>query len=240
MRLREDGFLRRLPLVVISAVLSATFFSTTVTFAADTPSLGYPNMAQGDCWQQGTPLTCVSNHVGTRGPVHFRAIDQISGTFHSKYYPALNDSVNMWQSAPGPQYYSFSAVSGDIWTYMKDGYYGGSAGGFTVICDYIRKNSNGSPYCQSDQEPFDIWYSTVYLNDSYGGQSWFGYANLRYTWGHEMGHSMGLYHNTTDSRAIMWANTYATTQTEDASDTGVYPGCANGGHGLSCIYGWGR
>jgi hypothetical protein len=102
-------------------------------------------------------------------------------------------------------------------------------GGFTVICDYNTRS------CSSANQPYRIWYSTVYVNTSYGDG--FGYFTLRYTWGHELGHSMGLWHNSTDSNAIMWPNLYGTIGTPDNSDIGAEPGCSNGGHGLRCIYG---
>jgi hypothetical protein len=175
---RRMRLMRAIPLVVAST-FTIGFANGGVVLAADTPSLG-----NRDCWQAGTPTTCVSNHVGKKGPVHFRAIDQFSGA-RPGYKQAAVDAVSAWNLAQGPQYYSFTPYSGDIWTYLKVQNAGGNGqGAFTQICDYITKS------CSSVNQPYDIWYSSVYMNTAYADG--FSYANLRYTWGHE--------------RAILWAS----------------------------------
>jgi hypothetical protein len=49
---------------------------------------------------------------------------------------------------------------------------------------------------------------------------------------------MGLNHNFTDSGSVMNPD-YFTPIGPDSHDIGAYPGCASGGNGINCIYGWG-
>jgi len=218
------GWLRGMAITGATAVSLAA--GVAVAAAADTPSLG-----NGDCWQASTPLTCAWNHVGVKGYVWFRAIDQFSGTKPAYLSPA-QAAVNAWNSAPGPQFVSFTPAQNDVWTYMKVDTEGqNGSGGHTVICDYITKS------CSSAHQPYDIWYSTAYINTSYGDV--YTAAQRQNDWGHEFGHSMGLDHNTTDSGAIMWPQLYATVGGPNSSDIGHWPGCTSGGHGMDCIYGLG-
>lgn len=196
----------------------------------DTPS--YNN---GDCWQAGTNTTCTWNHLSIKGAVYFRAIDNFTGQGYAAYSTPIHAAVNAWNSAPGPQYYSFTAHSNDVWQYINVSHSGSngltdSLTAITWLCDYQTK-ACGDVY---PSNPVEIWYTNLYLNatrlDTMGANA------IQSATAHESGHGMGLWHNSVDSSSIMWPNLPGNL-VPDASDWGTSPGCANGGHGTRCIYG---
>jgi hypothetical protein len=214
-------------------------FQTVLAFAAAAPihavASDSPSFNNGDCWQVGTPLTCTWNHIGQKGAVYFRAIDQFSSS-RSSYSTPIHSAVNAWNSSPGPQFYSFSPAANDVWIYLSvssTGNHGLTSGStaITWICLY----TNGSCSDTYPSDPVEIWYSDVYLNTSTLDSA--GSSTIQSAAAHESGHGMGLWHNTTDSSSIMWP--YSGPTVPDYSDWGHYPGCSSSGHGTGCIYGWG-
>src|SRR2546427_8803012 len=77
----------------------------------------------GDCWKSDTPLMCRNTWSTTRPFVYFRAIDQFSGD-EPGWTTSAQQAVSNWNSAPGPQYYSFTARANDTWVYLKTGHTG--------------------------------------------------------------------------------------------------------------------
>jgi hypothetical protein len=200
-----------------------------MALAADTPS--YNN---GDCWQAGTPTTCTWNHLNRKGSVYFRAIDRFSVS-RPGWSGAINNAVNAWNSAPGPQYYSFTPAANDVWIYIYatwSGQYGLDANmtAITWLCDYR------TGLCSKDYpaDPVQIWYVNVYLNwdklDTLDNNA------VQSAAAHESGHGMGLAHNLTDANSVMKPGLPGNL-VPNSSDWGYWPGCANGGQGTNCIYG---
>lgn len=196
-----------------------------------------PSWNQGDCWQPSTPLTCTWNHISQKGIVNFRAIDQFSSSRPS-YSPYVHNGVNAWNDSPGPQNYSFTPASNDVWNYIHvahTGQYGlqYNNAGITWLCEY----QSGTCYDTTPPNPVEIWYSNIYLNtdqlDIVPG------SYVQQAAEHESGHAFGLAHNTTDSNSIMWPTDTGNLSAPDGNDWGTYPGCSGGGHGTDCIYGWG-
>jgi hypothetical protein len=204
--------------------------SSLSAFASDTPS--YNN---GDCWQSGTPTTCTWNHIGVKGAVYFRAIDNYSQYGYVNYDVPVHSAVSGWNSAPGPQYYSFAAHTNDVWQYINVSTSGNhdlndQLTGITWVCDYITRGCVD----HVPSNPAEIWYTNIYLNNSVLPP--YGPNGIQSAAGHESGHGMGLYHNTTDSSSIM-STVIPGNLVPDSSDWGQSPGCSNGGHGTRCIYG---
>lgn len=208
----------------------AALWNTVTYNGSNTESFG-----DGDCWRSGTPLTCILTWVGRNTYVYFRAIDQFSSGAPG-WMTGGQAAVNAWNSAPGPQFYSFTAHSNDTWVYLNDsrsGQHGltSNIGGITWTCDSSRN-------CYSDESrPINISWSDVYFNhDQLDGAS---NTYIQYIFAHESGHAMGLIHNVTDRNSVM-AYPYNTDITApDANDIGGYPGCAAAGFGIRCIYGSG-
>lgn len=225
-------FLRGIACVTRSIGLTLVLMAgtTTAALATDTPSFN-----NGDCWQSGTPTTCTWNHIGVKGAVYFRAIDNFTGQGYGSYSTPIHAAVNAWNNSPGPQYYSFTAHANDVWQYInvsQSGQHGltDSLTGITWLCDYITRNCSDA-YPSS---PVEIWYSNIYLNSS--KLNALGPNAIQSAAGHESGHGMGLAHNSSDSNSIMWPNLPGNL-VPDSSDWGIYPGCTSGGHGTNCIYG---
>jgi len=200
--------------------------------AADTES-----QDGGDCWQQGTPLWCRDTWQGRNQYIYFRAInDYSSGASNGNN--GIQAAVNAWNSAPGPQFYSFSATSNDTWIYLHDSYSGqhdldDSTAGITWNCQ-----SNG--YCSDSFQSMEVDWSDIYGNhDSLDqGLSEEGDIAVQNVFAHESGHAMGLAHSG-DENDLMFPGTNMAGGPSSA-DIGTYPGCSSGGAGLRCIYGQGN
>jgi hypothetical protein len=225
------GYLRALA-IGVSLGLSVGMCGIIAFASNDTPSLG-----NGDCWRPSTPTTCTKGHLSIKGtPVFFRAIDQFSSIRPSYLAPAQN-AVTDWNNAPGPQFYSWTPRSGDVYTYLNvstTGNYGLGAtnGGITWLCPPRPAG------CESDTtRPVVIWYSNVYLNMSLIDGRNYTASDIQHLWSHESGHAMGLSHNTSGYFSVMTDDYSVTSPTN--LDIGAYPGCSNGGFGMNCIYGYG-
>lgn len=228
------GLRRSRSRIALASVATAMLIggTTIAAFASnDTPSFN-----NGDCWQPGTNTTCTWNHINVKDSVYFRAIDNFTSQGYASWSTPIHAAVNAWNSAPGPQYYSFTAHANDVWQYINVSY-SGSHGltddytGMTWLCDYRK-----TPSCSNapPTNPVQIWYSQMYLNAT--RLSTMGANAIQSATAHESGHGMGLAHNPLDSSSIMWPNLPGNL-VPDASDWGLSPGCANGGHGTRCIYG---
>jgi hypothetical protein len=200
----------------------------TLAFASDTPSLG-----QGDCWQPTTPYTCRSSW-NTAGVIYFRAIDQFSSIKPSYKTPATN-AINAWNSAPGPQFYSFTARSGDTWIYLHAITSGQH--GLTSSMYGLTWNCSPGGYCSDVDETNYVGWTDVYLNYPKIDAAVAGGSTtiVQETVAHESGHGMLLAHNTTNSGSLMWPSVNGVTVPK-ATEWGVFPGCSSGGHGTRCIY----
>ena len=179
---------------------------------------------------------CRTNWSGIHTSIHFRAIDQFSSG-NSSWRNDANNAINGWDSAPGPQYYSFTAVSNDAWIYLN--YSQSGEHDLTDGIDGITWNCDQSNYCEdTGNTAMSIYYTDVYLNHIPLDFQPIDHKKIQETFGHESGHGMGLAHNLTDNQALMYY-TINHVGTPNRHDTGTYPGCSSSGHGTSCIYGYG-
>lgn len=215
----------------VAAVVAAVFAVLTMTavFAADTPTI-----AGGDCWRAGTPLWCRNNWVTRNTYVDFRAIDHFTDQ-RPGWFGAASDAVSAWNSAPGPQLYTFSERPNQTWNFFEDSYtgYNGLRTGEWALTYNCREDW----YCSPSAVPMMVRWSSIYFNKQYlDGAS---YTTLRRAFAHESGHAMGLAHNVGSSAALMYPNTSSTVVTPTFEDIGRYPGCSGGGAGVNCVYGWG-
>ena len=203
------------------------------TLPALASSNNTPTIGNGDCWRGGTPFTCRVTWTGVNTFIYFRAIDQYSAAEPGWTSP-VTAAVAAWNSAPGPQFYSFTPHSNDTWIYIVAAQTGQH--GLTSSMVGLTWNCDRSGYCTDLNQAMDIYWSNVYLNQStLNGQA---AAYVQNTAAHESGHAMGLYHNSSDSSSVMWP--YETTVPgPDANDIGTYPGCSSSGAGIDCIYGFG-
>ncbi len=210
----------------MATVLALVAISAQPVNAADTPTMGQ----NGDCWQAGTPLWCIQTWAGRSHYVYYRAWDNFSGAYPTWLAPA-QAAVNAWNSAPGPQYYSFA--SGQTLVYLNPastGQVGLGSGNTAVTWECI---SSG---CFSDYTKTGIWqWFYIYLNtDVFPNET---AAQKQNTVAHESGHAMGLWHNSSSSTLMYPALT--TIPGPTSSDIGAYRGCSSGGHGVNCVFGWG-
>lgn len=71
-----------------------------------------------------------------------------------------------------------------------------------------------------------LYWTDIYLNhNEMNGET---NAHLQNIFGHESGHGMGLFHNTTTTNSLMYA-TLSNIGSPQAVDLGAYPGCSGGG-----------
>ncbi len=218
--------------VVVNATNTVRLWHTNTYNAANTESI-----ADGDCWRAGTPLTCRNTWSGKNTNIYFRAIDQFSSGAPG-WVTGAQAAVNAWNSAPGPQYYSFTPLSNDTWVYLKDGH-NGQHGltkdfyGMTWNCPL-----NGGGACYNDGRAMNAQWSEIYLNhDKLDGAS---DAIVQSVFAHESGHAMMLAHNMIDTSSIMSLDRDRSRIVgPNGNDIGSYPGCSAAGFGIRCIYGSG-
>lgn len=228
------------PALAIAIAIAIQIAGATTVGAAgtDTPSLPYRNgiAANGDCWQGTTPLICRYGWPGKSNYIHFRAVDQFSAQ-RSGWRTDANNAVNAWNTAPGPQFYSFTPFSPDTWIFLNYSFTGDH--GLANNMYGLTWNCNKSNYCDSTGTVgMAIYWTDVYMNSSRLDFVPIDHALIRETFGHESGHGMGLAHNLNDNASLMYY-TVNHVGSPNAHDTGIYPGCTSGGHGTGCIYGWG-
>jgi hypothetical protein len=213
---------------------------TSVPPAADTPTMGGVNggAVGGDCWQSTTPTTCTWNHLTQKGAVYIRLVPNTSFTNSgSLYVNAATSAAAEWTTNGGPAFVQYNSPhNNDVWTYLNSWAQGTALPfGTTYICDYNYRASC-TPNVATGDNPIDIYYSNVWMNVRAAGMP-LNQAQLTWVLAHEVGHSMGLAHNTADTYSVMHQSNSPLTLTPDSSDIGHYPGCVNGGAGLNCIYG---
>lgn len=221
--LRLLRILSRLGLIA-SLAASILFASSGIVHAGHT-------IAGGDCWKGGTPLWC--RRVWVQGQsLHVKLIDRFSDA-RPAWRNLAEDSRNRWTRANGPQVLSWNTQANDTWIYLSDVADGehGTVGllGITWNCDI-------NSFCSAANIAMNVWWTDIYLNrtemdaTSNVGREW--------TFSHEIGHSLGLYHHLDLARLMnpFQVNVLGPT---NPGDLGTLPPCsvANGG-GVRCVYNW--
>ena len=208
-------------------------WSTGTYNARNTESYG-----NGDCWRVGTPATCRSNWPGRSQFIRFRAIDHFSDS-RPNWMSSAQAAVSAWNSAPGPQLYSFTPQTNDTWVYLEDARTGEHGlppgyGGVTWNCQ------QGVPCDRlvGLEESIIAHWSEIYFNRDVLPNT--SNSLVKFVFAHESGHAMLLHHNFVDPTALMRPNADVIVPGPNANDTGAFPGCAGGGFGVNCIYGWGN
>jgi hypothetical protein len=222
----------------VALIIQIIGVQTVEASGSDTPSLPYVNgsAGNGDCWQPTTPLMCRTAWPGRNQLIYFRAIDQFSSQ-RPGWRTDANNAVNAWNNAPGPQLYSFTNHTGAKPIYLNYDFSGDHD--LNDLIDAITWNCNASHYCDdTGTTPMAIAWTDVYMNSTILDFVPIDHAKIQEAFGHESGHGMGLAHNFTDPSALMYYKVNHV-GAPNAHDTGLYPGCASGGHGVICIYGWG-
>lgn len=214
---------------MVLAVTLASIGAASV-LAADTPTIG----PSGDCWQTGTPYWCRTHWPGRSTTITFQAIDDFSSS-RPGWLSSAQTAVSNWASAPGPQWYTWSASSAYNKIYLH--YSSTGSYGLTSSTLAITWNCTAGGYCNDtdNQAGMNVDWSDIYLNHNLlDGQTTTHVTNV---FAHESGHAMGLYHNTSSS-SLMYP--YVSNITTPASmDIGGFPGCSSGGAGVRCVYGSG-
>ncbi len=146
-------------------------------------------------------------------------------------------AVNAWNSAPGPQYYSFTPHSNDTWVYLKDSHSGhhdltNDLYGMTWNCPL-----NGGGACYDGGRAMNAQWSEIYFN--HNTMDGLSNAAVQFTFAHESGHAMMLAHNMIDTGSVMYPALNPAVGGPNGNDIGAYPGCAAAGFGIRCIYGSG-
>jgi len=203
---------------------------------ADSNNTG--SYGSGDCWRAGTPATCRTNWPGRSQFIRFRAIDQFSGGAPA-WMPGAQAAVSAWNSAPGPQLYSFTPAANDTWVYLKDSYTGqnGLIPGVAAVTWNCRQNQSCTTLILLDESIIAHWSEIYFNHDQLDGAS---NALIQNAFAHESGHAMMLRHNSLDPGSLMKPILDPTIGGPNANDTGAFPGCSSGGFGVNCIYGWGN
>jgi hypothetical protein len=196
-------------------------------------AVGSDTPMKGNCWQTGVTYWCRSSWAGKSNYIYFRAIDEFSGAQPTWVAPAQN-AVLAWSNAPGPQFYRWTSGNNYIYLWPSNtGYHSLTSNIFALTYNCV---SGGYCSAAEDQPGLRVQWSDVYFNQDVMIND--TAANIQHIFAHESGHAMGLKHNLTDPNAVMYLASFAALG-PNSHDIGAYPGCASGGNGVNCIYGWG-
>lgn len=229
--------------LVLYSSTGSSLWSTGTSEGTDTAS----GTANGTCWEPGTPTFCHTGWTGKNTYIYFRAFDGFSQAQPGWLAPAQS-AIGAWNIANGPQFYSFNTGNAYVYIYPSNtGQHQLQANntGITENCYFVPNQPANCCLCFLNGL---FEYSNIYLNQGdlplgqasnlpAGGQN---YHLIQNVVAHESGHAMGLGHNPIQSGALMWPYTDGTRLAPSVWDTGnvAFPGCAYGGFGTSCIYGF--
>jgi hypothetical protein len=192
---------------------------------ADTPAFTWTGV--GTCWT-GAQL-CRNTWSGQHQSIYFRAIDQFSSnsSWNSSWTTQVQNAVNAWNQAPGPQWYSFTPHTNDTWNYITASN-GGPGNEYGVGTNYY---ANGQP-CGGCTGVVEWTQIVLFIPTIQGGPQ----NIVAQTVAHESGHAMLLGHNPVTASALMYPQQNGNTG-PTGYDLGT-DGCQYGGFGVFCVYGW--
>ena len=210
--------------LALAVLLAASLAPAATVLAAggDTPTLG----GNADCWKTGTPYWCRSNWQGVSTSITFRAVDHFSDVVPG-WRTQANAAMSAWSSAAGPQVVSWTATANDNPVYLYDA----TTGEHGLVDITIGKtfNCTASVCSNAAAQSLNVTYTNIYFNRANLVDD--TAQHIRNAFAHEMGHAMGLFHNSTDNTSLMWA-TQSNITGPNAHDIGASPGCNASGHGV--------
>lgn len=215
----------------------------------------------GDCWIVGTPLQCSAGY--TVGAYYYYSVTTYwapSSTIRTNAEPGMNQAMNGWTNAPGPQIFWSSGgmtvlveefpyvTSGD--PIYDNGMYNPPQGGAGVAFATTRNwRYDGAYYYPCYSSACNISFSEVYMSQPWaatcsGGR---GVSAWKYLVGHEFGHTQGLGDHSSGNILMnnSWPTSCApTTSAREATATdygnAVPSGATNctSPRGIRCIFKW--
>lgn len=197
---------------------------------ADTPTLGRRGY---HC--QTSPRVCRTNWAGPNTRVGFYNINNTTGQRPTWRF-GIEKATNRWEVAPGPQYMRLDNTGGLAWNYFEFSFNGDHGNGPGILATTWSCTDTG--YCTYFDEPVHIKWASMWLNASVldGSPS----DVFDWTATHELGHAMGLSHNTVNTRPSVMAPAYNSTNRRNiphGDDIGSTNWCGfSPPGGLRCIY----
>lgn len=179
--------------------------------------------------------------------IYFRAWNGYSSR-QPLWDAAITPAVSAWNV--GPITYSFNAGPNMTWTYIYASFPGDTTYPYDTCGSYLNStvpgvtvDFNQSGAATSDWQALNIYYTQVCLNQNLLSP---GGTDVTNAAAHELGHTVGLAHNPSDTTSIMYPSQTQVQAPNNNDIGGPAPGCPNrdatyGGYGggVMCIYGWG-
>lgn len=210
------------------------------------PALAGHSLANGNCWQDARPLLCKTTYDCNTVPPYLnlncpsqslkvRLVDHFSAT-QPNWWQAMNNAQDNWDAFSGPQSLSESDRSDDTYVHFYDSKTGSN--GLTADAFGLTYNCNPSSVCFATNTAMDIYFSRIYLNRDKMNSLFIGTDDRTNVFAHEFGHTLGLFHHSSTSAALMYP-----IQQEDIQgpqfpyELGNTPVCGSTGtFGIRCIY----